>query len=181
RPPRSAWRRFAVNSRSAAGLLVKGLRPTLSRSRTMSTLYGEPVDAFSTTAAGISTRRQEARRHAPASFPRRTPDPVASHPRAVAIMFVDITGFPRLTERVDPAVVYRRVSPLLDDLVLHVHEHGGQVQQVRGDGFMAAFGLHSTHGDEAERAVRAGRAMLACGGTKPARLYANNGNECVEG
>jgi class 3 adenylate cyclase len=143
----------------------------------MSTLYGEPVDAFSNTAAGISTRRQEARRHAPASFPRRTPDPVGSHRRDVAIMFVDITGFTRLTERVDPAVVYRRVSPLLDDLVLHVHEHGGQVQQVLGDGFMAAFGLHSTHGDEAERAVRAGHAMLACGGTKPAPLDVHVGIE----
>jgi class 3 adenylate cyclase len=68
----------------------------------------------------------------------------------------------------------------LDDLVLHVHEHGGQVQQVLGDGFMAAFGLHSTHGDEAERAVRAGRAMLVCEETKPARLDVHIGIECGE-
>jgi class 3 adenylate cyclase len=45
---------------------------------------------------------------------------------------------------------------------------------------MAAFGLHSTHGDEAERALRAGRAMLACGGTKPARLDVHIGIECGE-
>ena len=79
--------------------------------------------------------------------------------RHVAVLFVDITGFTRLVESVPPEEVYATVRPVLDELSEVVQRHGGEIQQVLGDGFMAVFGLH-TPGDEVGSAVRAALAML---------------------
>ncbi|HLL69169.1 MAG TPA: adenylate/guanylate cyclase domain-containing protein [Micromonosporaceae bacterium] len=83
--------------------------------------------------------------------------------RSVAVLFADISGFTALVESVDPEMVYQVVRPLMDELVLRVHLHGGEIQQVLGDGFMAVFGLTSQDGDEAERAVRAGLSLISAG------------------
>jgi class 3 adenylate cyclase len=145
----------------------------------MSTLYAAPADPPSTAQAAPSAAGQSKHRPSPPG-PGRHRNAADSHRRQVAILFADISGFTRLTETVDPEIVYQRVSPLLDDLVVHVHQHRGEIQQVLGDGFMAAFGLHSTQGDEAEQAVRAGEAMLAGGGNEPAHLDVHLGIECGE-
>jgi class 3 adenylate cyclase len=81
--------------------------------------------------------------------------------RSAAVLFADISGFTGLVEMFDPEVVYQTVRPLMDELVLLVERYGGEVQQVLGDGFMAVFGLRATLGDEAERAVRAARALVS--------------------
>jgi class 3 adenylate cyclase len=84
------------------------------------------------------------------------------------VLFADISGFTRLVESVEPEVVYEVMRPLMDELVRLVHEHDGEIQQVLGDGFMSVFGLRSAHGDEAERAVRAGLTLVSAGGADPA-------------
>jgi class 3 adenylate cyclase len=99
--------------------------------------------------------------------------------RHVAILFVDLSGFTRLVESVDPEMVYEVVRPLLDELVAEVHAFGGDIQQVLGDGFMSVFGLYSQHGDEADRAVRAGVALVAAA-SRPGRLPVHVGIECGE-
>jgi class 3 adenylate cyclase len=83
--------------------------------------------------------------------------------REVAVLFCDISGFTRLVETFDPEIVYRMVRPLMDELVRLVHQHGGEIQQVLGDGFMALFGLRDGHGREAETAVEAGLALMRAG------------------
>jgi class 3 adenylate cyclase len=98
--------------------------------------------------------------------------------RQVAVLFADICGFTRLVESAEPETVYRIMRPLLDDLVARVHEHGGEIQQVLGDGFMAVFGLRRSHGDETERATAAARAMLR--GVRPGRPDVHVGVECGE-
>jgi class 3 adenylate cyclase len=103
-----------------------------------------------------------------------------SYRRNVAILFADITDFTRLTETVEPEIVYHTVTPLLDDLVACVHQHGGEVQQVLGDGFMAAFGLHPMDGDVAQQAVHAGRAMLPSHDRNSTRLDIHIGIEYGE-
>jgi class 3 adenylate cyclase len=85
--------------------------------------------------------------------------------RHVAVLFADLTGFTALVESARPEAVYRRVRPIMDELVTLVGAHGGDIQQVLGDGFMAVFGLdRPARGDEVPRAVRAGLALLAAGG-----------------
>jgi class 3 adenylate cyclase len=96
------------------------------------------------------------------------------------VLFADVTGFTRLVESVEPEVVYKVVGTLMDTLVPVVHRHGGEIQQVLGDGFMAVFGLHTAPGDEAERAVRAGLALVgATGGHLPVHVGIEYGEVLV--
>jgi class 3 adenylate cyclase len=96
------------------------------------------------------------------------------------VLFADLTGFTRLVESVEPEIVYELVRPLMNDLVTLVRRHGGDVQQVLGDGFMAVFGLDPTPGDPAERAVRAGLAMVDAGQARHGRLPVHVGIEYGE-
>jgi class 3 adenylate cyclase len=108
--------------------------------------------------------------------PRVTKD----HRRFTAVLFADLTGFTELVETVEPEIVYQMVRPLMDDLVAIARRHGGEIQQVLGDGFMCVFGLHDTIGDEAERAIRAGLALVAAGGAEKVRPSVHAGVEYGE-
>ena len=109
-------------------------------------------------------------------------DPRATHEhrRFTAVLFADLTGFTELVETVEPEIVYQMVRPLMDDLVAIARRHGGEIQQVLGDGFMCVFGLHDTVGDEADRAVRAGLALVAAGGAERIRPSVHAGVEYGE-
>jgi class 3 adenylate cyclase len=96
------------------------------------------------------------------------------------VLFADISGFTRLVEAVEPEVVYQLVHPFLDELAGIVKSHGGEVQQVLGDGFMAVFGLRRSGGDEATQAVTAALALVAAGHTHPSRLPVHIGIEYGE-
>ena len=96
------------------------------------------------------------------------------------MLFADLTGFTQLVETVEPEIVYQVVRPLMDDLVAIVRRHGGEIQQVLGDGFMCVFGLTDTHGDEAERGVRAGLGLIAAGGAAVVRPSVHAGLEWGE-
>ncbi|WP_433301398.1 adenylate/guanylate cyclase domain-containing protein [Actinoplanes sp. CA-030573] len=121
--------------------------------------------------------------HAPRD---RSPVPADPDRRQVAVLFADICGFTRLVETVEPEAVYRIVRPLLDELVDCVHRHGGEIQQVLGDGFMAVFGLRRSRGgsrldslgDETARATAAGYEMLRA--TRPGSPEVHIGVESGE-
>ncbi len=104
----------------------------------------------------------------------------AGHRRHAAVLFADLTGFTQLVETVEPEIVYQVVRPLMDDMVAIAHRYGGEIQQVLGDGFMCVFGLRETTGDEADRAVRAGTALVAAGGTEFVRPSVHAGVEYGE-
>lgn len=101
--------------------------------------------------------------------------------RHAAVLFVDLTGFTALVESVQPETVYLRVRPIMDRLVHVVEAHGGDIQQVLGDGFMAVFGLQpgsdAVPGAEVAAAVRAGLALLRAGDRG---LRVHVGIECGE-
>ena len=79
--------------------------------------------------------------------------------KLVSILFVDLTGYTALSSRLDPEEIYRFLRPGLIALQRIVEDHGGTVPQIMGDGFMAVFGVPTTHEDDAERAVRAAIAV----------------------
>jgi class 3 adenylate cyclase len=114
---------------------------------------------------------------APALVHARRPTTAGAR-HQVAVLFADICGFTRLVETAEPETVYRTVRPILDDMVACVHRHGGEIQQVLGDGFMAVFGLRHSFGDETERATAAGCAMLD--GARPGRPDVHIGVESGE-
>jgi class 3 adenylate cyclase len=115
--------------------------------------------------------------------PAGSSDAVDLHRRHVAVVFADLSGFTALVDSVEPEVVYARVRPVIDQLVTLVEFHGGEIQQVLGDGFMAVFGLGGAaaeRGDEVTRAVQAGIALVCAGSDTAGRLPVHVGIEAGE-
>lgn len=79
--------------------------------------------------------------------------------RIVTILFADLVGFTKLSERLDPEQVKRLVDSCFECLVDVVHEFGGRVDKILGDGMLVLFGAPVAHEDDAERAVRAAMRM----------------------
>src|ERR671930_1419117 len=102
---------------------------------------------------------------------RRTPDPApgqsdnpyvsepAGERRIVTVLMADIAGSTAIGEQLGP----ERSKFLFDEVVRliagEVKRYGGTVAQFTGDGLYALFGAPTAHEDDAERAVRAARAI----------------------
>src|SRR5437870_7396119 len=75
--------------------------------------------------------------------------------KQVTVLFVDVSGFTSLSERVDPEEVHRLMSRAFDLMLAEVHRYEGTVNQFLGDGIMALFGAPVAHEDHARRAALA--------------------------
>ncbi len=75
--------------------------------------------------------------------------------KQVTVLFVDVSGFTSLSERVDPEEVHRLMRRAFDLMLAEVHRYEGTVNQFLGDGIMALFGAPIAHEDHARRAVHA--------------------------
>src|SRR2546425_8523855 len=75
--------------------------------------------------------------------------------KQVTVLFVDVSGFTSLSERLDPEDVHRLMSRAFELMLAEVHRNEGTVNQFLGDGIMALFGAPIAHEDHARRAVRA--------------------------
>lgn len=80
--------------------------------------------------------------------------------RQVTILFLDVVGSTRLSERLDAEDTHSVMKGALARFASIVEHHGGNVLQYTGDGLLAGFGVEATKEDDAERAVRAGLALL---------------------
>jgi class 3 adenylate cyclase/tetratricopeptide (TPR) repeat protein len=80
--------------------------------------------------------------------------------KLATVLFVDLVDSTALVRGADPEVVRRRVQTFFDRVSHCVTTHGGIVEKFAGDAVMAAFGIPQAHEDDAERAVRAGLAIL---------------------
>jgi predicted ATPase/class 3 adenylate cyclase len=80
--------------------------------------------------------------------------------KLATVLFVDLVDSTGLVTGADPEVVRRRVQTYFERVSRSVIAHGGIVEKFAGDAVMAAFGIPQAHEDDAERAVRAGLAIL---------------------
>src|SRR5206468_3942008 len=80
--------------------------------------------------------------------------------KLATVLFVDLVDSTALVTGAEPEVVRRRVQTFFDRVSHCVMTHGGIVEKFAGDAVMAAFGIPQAHEDDAERAVRAGLAIL---------------------
>src|SRR3954447_5088391 len=79
--------------------------------------------------------------------------------RVVSVLFADLVGFTRRSERLDVEDVEGFLAPYQALLGGCVERTGGVVAKFTGDGVMAVFGGLVAHEDDAERAVRCALAI----------------------
>ena len=80
--------------------------------------------------------------------------------KLATVLFADLVESTAFVQGNDPEVVRRRVTQFFDKVAHCITTHGGIVEKFAGDAVMAAFGIPVSHEDDAERAVRAGLAIL---------------------
>ena len=79
--------------------------------------------------------------------------------KIVSVVFVDVVGFTKLAEKLDPEDVRRIMDPYYACVRAELERYGGTVEKFIGDAAMALFGAPAAHEDDAERAVRAANAV----------------------
>jgi class 3 adenylate cyclase/tetratricopeptide (TPR) repeat protein len=80
--------------------------------------------------------------------------------KLVSVLFVDLVGFTSRSDRADPEDVRDVLQLYHSRAKRQIEEYGGAVEKFIGDAVMAVFGAPLGHGDDAERAVRAGLRVL---------------------
>jgi Adenylate and Guanylate cyclase catalytic domain len=80
--------------------------------------------------------------------------------KVVSVLFCDLVGFTAASEVADPEDVRARLRPYHGLLRERIVAFGGTVEKFVGDAVTAVFGAPVAHEDDAERAVRAGLAIL---------------------
>ena len=78
-----------------------------------------------------------------------------------AVMFADMRGFTRISERLTPTEVVPLLNEYFDLLTGIATEHGGTVFNMAGDGLMVGFGVPREEPDASSRAIETAREMLA--------------------
>ena len=81
--------------------------------------------------------------------------------RVVTVLFADLVGFTTLSERLDAEDVALIQDAYFAAARETIARHGGVLEKFIGDAVMAVFGVPRARDDDAERAVRAGLALIA--------------------
>jgi len=82
---------------------------------------------------------------------------LAKRERDVSALFLDITGYARLSERLPPEVLNTLVERYFSTFLDRIHEGGGDINETAGDGFMAIF----QEDDAQQHAMKASDTALA--------------------
>ena len=77
----------------------------------------------------------------------------------VAVLFTDIAGFTKLSEKMDPQDVLDLLSAYQTLMVDAIFQHKGTVDKFIGDAVMANFGTPKSHGNDAQNAFDCGVLM----------------------
>jgi len=80
--------------------------------------------------------------------------------RQLTVLFCDMVGFTALASTLDPEVLQQIIDAYERTCVACINRFEGHVFQRLGDGIVAFFGYPRAHEGEAERAVRASRAIV---------------------
>jgi len=81
-------------------------------------------------------------------------DRIEGERKQVTVMFCDMEGFTRLSERFGPEEAYSIMDQVYEILIHKVHDYEGTVNEMTGDGIMALFGAPIALEDAPQRAIR---------------------------
>jgi class 3 adenylate cyclase len=109
----------------------------------------------------------------PLHAPARSIEGQRGERRHLTVLFCDLVGSTEIAAQLDPEEWRETIAAYHRAAAAAVTRFGGYVAQYLGDGIMAYFGWPEAHGNDAERAARAGLAMLDAiaklGGETPPR------------
>jgi class 3 adenylate cyclase/tetratricopeptide (TPR) repeat protein len=80
--------------------------------------------------------------------------------KLVSVLFVDLVGSTARADKADPEDVRDVLQIYHQEAKQCIEQYGGVLEKFIGDAVMAVFGAPVAHGDDAERAVRAGLRVL---------------------
>jgi class 3 adenylate cyclase/predicted ATPase len=80
--------------------------------------------------------------------------------RQLTVLFADLVGSTQLSGRLDPEALSAVLKAYQNTVAGEIARLGGHVAKFMGDGVLAYFGWPIMHEDEAERAIRAGLAIV---------------------
>src|SRR5256884_2174292 len=107
---------------------------------------------------------------APVSVAHRdAPAPSEAERRQLTVMFCDLVGSTALSTRFDPEDLRELIGDYHRAVAETVSRFDGFVAKYMGDGVLIYFGYPQAHEDDAERAVRAGLAVIEAVGRLAAR------------
>lgn len=99
-------------------------------------------------------------RHPPKIGEIGKPRPAVAERRQLTVMFVDLVGSTALAGRLDPEEMREVIRAYQNAVAGEVVRFDGRLAKFMGDGVLVYFGWPRAHEDEAERAVRAGLAIV---------------------
>lgn len=79
--------------------------------------------------------------------------------RVVTVLFADLCGFTRLSDRLPPEAVVAMLDEFFEAMTSAAVAHGAGVDKLIGDAIMLTFGLTVPKGDDTVRALRCAAAM----------------------
>jgi class 3 adenylate cyclase/tetratricopeptide (TPR) repeat protein len=82
-------------------------------------------------------------------------DRIEGERKQVTVLFCDMEGFSRFSEKLPPEEVYSIMDQVYEILMRQVHDYGGTVNEMTGDGIMALFGAPVALEEAPQRAIRA--------------------------
>jgi hypothetical protein len=92
--------------------------------------------------------------------PSNAPAPIEAERRQLTVMFCDLVGSTPLSTRFDPEDLRELIGDYHRAVAETVGRCDGFVAKYMGDGVLIYFGYPQAHEDDAERAVRAGLAVI---------------------
>jgi class 3 adenylate cyclase len=91
---------------------------------------------------------------------RASPAPANAERRQLTVMFCDLVGSTALSARLDPEDLREVIAAYHHTVAEVVRSLDGFIAKYMGDGLLMYFGYPRAHEDDAERAVRAGLAVI---------------------
>jgi adenylate cyclase len=85
---------------------------------------------------------------------------LAGKDRELTLLFTDLRGFSKISERIGASETYNLLTDILDKLTNQVMDHGGVVIDYYGDGLAAMWNAPTDLQQHADRAVEAALAMI---------------------
>src|SRR5271166_145000 len=122
------------------------------------------LDAIAALGVAISTPAASA-----PAVTAAAPAPADAERRQLTVMFCDLVGSTALSTRFDPEDLRELIGDYHRAVADTVGRFDGFVAKYMGDGVLIYFGYPQAHEDDAERAVRAGLAVIEAVGRLPAR------------